>query len=52
MTKKRNRSLVNRKFGLGYDRGETFVGFRPTTFRDKSKYNRAESKSQLRREIG
>ena len=47
---KRNKSLVNQKLGLGYSRGETFVGFRPVKFKDKTKYDRAIYKARLRKE--
>lgn len=33
------------------DRGETFVGFRPTFFKDKSKYDRNKRKNEERKEI-
>ena len=33
------------------ERGDTFVGFRPTFFKDKSKYDRQKGKQLLRKEI-
>lgn len=46
----KNRALMQ-QLGIENRRGDTFVGFRPTTFNDKSKYNRQMEKKRLHREI-
>ena len=38
--KKNKEKQIKEQLGIENQRGETFVGFRSTTFKDKSKYNR------------
>ena len=42
---------IKEQLGIENERGETFVGFRPTTFKDKSKYDRKSEKEKIRKEI-
>ena len=45
------KDTLKQKLGIGNERGETFVGFRPTTFKDIKKYNRKAKKAELIKEI-
>lgn len=49
--KKNEEKQIKQQLGIENQRGETFVGFRPTTFKDKSKYNRKAEKEKIRKEI-
>jgi hypothetical protein len=49
--KKEEKKKMMQQLGIESRRGDTFVGFRPTYFRDKSKYNRKAEKSRLRKEV-
>ena len=42
---------LKQNIGIGYRRGDTFVGFRPVSFRDKSKYDRNLQKQSFRRAL-
>ena len=49
--KKTNEKQLKEQLGIKNERGETFVGFRPTFFKDKSKYDRSKEKANLRKEM-
>ncbi len=39
---KKSEALLEKRLGIKASRGSTFVGFRPTYFKDKSKYSKAD----------
>ncbi len=47
---KRSKTL-KQNLGLSQRRKDTFVGFRPVSFRDKSKYDRNLQKQSFRRAL-
>ena len=49
--KKNEEKRLKEQLGIENQRGETFIGFRPTTFKDKTKYNRKAEKEKIRKEI-
>ena len=52
MSKKKGEDKkLKQQMGITADRGPTFVGLRPTVYKDKSKYNRKRDKREMRRSL-